>query len=585
VPGVDELSAAADRRVARQVTVAGTASPYLGVFSLVESHQATPAVLAVLLPLAHVEAARYTLLAVLAVLMVALAVGVVVIAYWSAGTFTVPLLRLAAAAQRMEAGELQVNVPNTSPHELGKLERAFSTMAETLRAREQTLAALVSQLELRAMSDELTGLPNRTALQERLDRALSSGDPESPVALLLIDLDRFKEVNDTLGHQAGDAVLLQVARRFRDALSTSDTVARLGGDEFAVLLPATNLAGAVHVAKKLRAALEAPVLFLGRPLNVGASIGIATRLGPEDGAAALLRRSDVAMYAAKRGRTGYACYAVDQDDHSPDRLMLLGELRQAITANQLVLHFQPKVSLETGRIVHAEALVRWQHPQHGLLAPDRFIPLAEQTGLIAPLTDWVLDAALRQARVWRERGRAIPVAVNVSVQNLDDPRLAASVAELLDRYGVPPRDLIVEITETSVLVDPARATEVLGRLRTLGVRVAIDDFGAGQSALGYLKQLPADELKIDRSFIRDLQHNDRDAAIVRAAIELGHSLGLSVVAEGVEDEVTWDQLASLGCDVAQGYFMARPLTADDLETWLRTSRWGHNPRGHLHRAA
>jgi EAL domain-containing protein (putative c-di-GMP-specific phosphodiesterase class I) len=265
--------------------------------------------------------------------------------------------------------------------------------------------------------------------------------------------------------------------------------------------------------------------------------------------------------------------------------MLLGELRQAITANQLVLHFQPKVSLETGRIVHAEALVRWQHPQHGLLAPDRFIPLAEQTGLIAPLTDWVLDAALRQARVWRERGRAIPVAVNVSVQNLDDPRLAASVAELLDRYGVPPRDLIVEITETSVLVDPARATEVLGRLRTLGVRVAIDDFGAGQSALGYLKQLPADELKIDRSFIRDLQHNDRDAAIVRAAIELGHSLGLSVVAEGVEDEVTWDQLASLGCDVAQGYFMARPLTADDLETWLRTSRWGHNPRGHLHRAA
>jgi EAL domain-containing protein (putative c-di-GMP-specific phosphodiesterase class I) len=290
------------------------------------------------------------------------------------------------------------------------------------------------------------------------------------------------------------------------------------------------------------------------------------------------------MYAAKRGRTGHACYTVDEDDHSPDRLALLGELRRAITSNQLVLHFQPKVSLATRRIVHTEALVRWQHPQHGLLAPDRFIPLAEQTGLITPLTDWVLHAALRQARVWRDSGRAIPVAVNVSEQNLHDPRLAGKVAELLDRYGVPPEDLMVEITETSVLLDPARATEVLRRLRMLGVRVAIDDFGAGQSALGYLRQLPADELKIDRSFIRDLQHSDRDTAIVRAAIELGHSLGLSVVAEGVEDEETWDQLASLGCDIAQGYFMARPLAADALETWLETSPWAEDT-SRLDRAA
>jgi EAL domain-containing protein (putative c-di-GMP-specific phosphodiesterase class I) len=336
----------------------------------------------------------------------------------------------------------------------------------------------------------------------------------------------------------------------------------------------TSASGAVRVAQKLLLVLEKPVLFLDRPLDVGASVGVATRLSVEDDAAALLRRADVAMYAAKRGRTGYACYTAEQDDHSPDRLALLGELRQAIHANELILHFQPKVSLRTGRIEHTEALVRWQHPQHGLIPPDRFIPLAEQTGLIAPLTRWVLDAALRQARIWRDQGQSLPVAVNVSVQNLHDPTLGKTVAQLLQRHRVRPRDLIIEITETSVLLDPTRATEVLRGLRELGVRVAIDDFGAGQSALGYLKQLPADELKIDRSFVRDLARSDQDAAIVRAAIELGHSLGLTVVAEGVEDEQTWDQLVLLGCDVAQGYYMAKPLTAADLDSWLANSPFG-----------
>jgi diguanylate cyclase (GGDEF)-like protein len=583
VPTTEELRAAPEHGLIRQQSLDG--NNYFAVFSVVESHLATPAVLAVLLPLAPVEAAWQTLLLVILVLLGGLTLGVFFLAYQSSAGFTMPLLRLAHAAQRMEAGDLSAPVPTTSPHELGQLERAFQTMAEALHIREQTLAALVAQLEVRALSDDLTGLPNRAALHQRLrDALVEISRVGGSLALLLLDLDRFKEVNDTLGHEAGDTVLKQVAARLRDELRTSDTLVRLGGDEFAVLLQGTDELGGTRVAAKLIAALERPIMSIEGPLDVGASIGIAVPLGVDDDAATLLRRADVAMYVAKRSGSGFACYSPEQDENSPDRLLLLGELRQAITDNELVLYFQPKVSLKTGRLVDVEALVRWRHPRRGFLSPDVFIPLAEQTGLIKQLTEWVLEAAMRQARVWRQRGLTIPVAVNVSVQNLHDPALAHTIATLLQRYRMRPSDLIVEITETSVLRDPARATEVLKRLRTLGVLVAIDDFGTGQSALGYLKQLPADELKIDCSFIRDLAHSHYDAAIVRAAIELGHNLGLSVVAEGVEDADTWDRLAALGCDVAQGYYMSRPLPAAELDEWLQTSQWAPLPV-ELNRAA
>jgi diguanylate cyclase (GGDEF)-like protein len=573
VPSDEEFRASPGRGIIRQQSL--NSMSYFAVFSAVESHGPTPGVLAVLLPLAPVEAARQTLLLVILALLGGLTIGVIVLAYKSSARFTMPLLRLAQAAQSVEAGDLGALIPATSPHEMGQLERAFGTMAEALRVREQTLAALVAQLEVRAFSDDLTGLPNRAALHERLQDALGEiSRVGGSLTLLLLDLDRFKEVNDTLGHEAGDSVLKQVAVRLRDALRTSDLLVRLGGDEFAVLLHGTDEKGGMLVAAKLIAALEKPIMLLDRPLDVGASIGIAHPMGEDDDAATLLRRADVAMYVAKRSGSGFACYTPEQDDNNPDHLLLLGELRRAISDNELVLYFQPKVSLRTGRLDSVEALVRWLHPRRGLLAPDVFIPLAEQTGLIKPLTEWVLDAALRQARVWLQHGLVIPVAVNVSGQNLHDPALAPTIAMLLERHHGRPADLIVEITETSVLRDPPRATEVLKRLRALGVIVAIDDFGAGQSALGYLKQLPADELKIDRSLIQDLAHSHHDAAIVSAVIDLGHNLGLSVVAEGVEDEATWDRLAALGCDVAQGYYMARPLPAAELDVWLRTSQWG-----------
>lgn len=570
-PSVDALRQTPSGHIASHLTVNET--PYFAVFSTVESHQSTPLVIAVLVSLASVEAMRTVVSGVVGLLVVGLAAGVAWTSYRYSGSFVRPLENLATAARRLQAGDLDTPLERTSPYELGELEHAFATMARALKSREDALAELVEQLEMRASTDELTLLPNRAALHQRLQQLIDRakhGDRRE-LSLLLVDLDRFKDVNDTLGHHAGDAVLQQVARRFQDVVQTSDTVARLGGDEFAVLLPGTGAAGAARVAQKLIACLDPPLMFADSPLDVGASIGITTLDGPGDSPATLLRQADVAMYESKRKRVGYASYAPELDNHSPERLSLLGELRQAIGAGQLVLHFQPTISMQERRVVHAEALVRWQHPQRGLLLPDVFLPLAEQTGLIKPLTEWVLDAALAQTRHWHDQGRHVPLAVNISAQNLQDPTLVDTITTLLRKHHFTASDLTLEITETSVLQDPERATEVLGRLQALGIRIAIDDFGAGQSALAYLKQFPVDQLKIDGSFVRDLRRNPRDLAIVGAAIELGHRLGLSVVAECVEDERTWNELHALGCDIAQGFYMARPLAASDFDDWFEAS--------------
>jgi EAL domain-containing protein (putative c-di-GMP-specific phosphodiesterase class I) len=280
------------------------------------------------------------------------------------------------------------------------------------------------------------------------------------------------------------------------------------------------------------------------------------------------------MYVAKRGSSGYIVYSPDQDEHGSDRLAFIAELRAAIDRDELVLHYQPKVSLKTGRCVRAEALVRWNHPVRGLIPPDQFVPLAEQTGLIKPLTRWVLGAALRQCRAWRDSGFDLPVAVNLSMLNLHDPELTESVAELLVACGVPPAFLKVEVTESAIMSDPERALETLRCLRGMGVAVAIDDFGTGHSSLNYLKHLPVEDIKLDRSFVREMRVDESDFAIVRSTVQLAHSLDLRVIAEGVEDEETWDLLAALGCDAAQGYYMSRPLPAEDLESWLHDSPWG-----------
>jgi len=434
-------------------------------------------------------------------------------------------------------------------------------------------ARLYADAERRATHDPLTGLPNRALLEDRLGRATATSRRDGrPAALLALDLDGFKDVNDTLGHEAGDDLLRQVAGRLRGALRASDTAARPGGDEFAALLPDTDEAGALAVARALGAALEPAFRVAGRRVHIRASVGVALAPAHGDDPATLLRHADVALYAAKRGHLAHAVYTSEEDAHSPDRLALAGDLRAAIAGGDLTLHYQPKLDLATGRVRGVEALVRWTHPTLGPLPPDQFIPLAERTGLIGALTRWALGAALRQCRAWRDAGLDLTVAVNLSMWDLRDAGLPDTVAALLRAHGVPPACLRLELTESAVMGDAARALEVLARLRTLGARLAVDDFGTGYSSLAYLTRLPVDELKIDRSFVRDLAREGEGAGtatLVASVVGLAHNLGLTVVAEGMEDAETLAVLTRLGCDVAQGYYVSRPLPAPELERWLR----------------
>ena len=425
-------------------------------------------------------------------------------------------------------------------------------------------------LEHQALHDGLTGLPNRLLLQDRVNQAIGMAVRDGrPFALCVIDLDRFKDVNDSLGHLAGDQLLQEVAYRLRQALRATDTVARLGGDEFAIVLPEADAEAATLAAQKLVEALAASLVLEGHEVAVGASIGIA--LFPENGddADTLLRRADVAMYVAKQARGGYALYAPDQDQSSSQRLSLVGALRRAIADDELTLHYQPKVDCRTGAVAGVEALVRWQHPQYGLMAPDQFIPLAEQTGLIRPLTRWVMNAAVSQTRKWHDQGLLLSVAVNLSAHDLQDAELAVWVRQLLARWNVGAEWLKLELTESALMADPTQALQVLTELCDLGVRIAIDDFGTGYSSLGYLKRLPAHEIKIDRSFVADMAAQERDHAIVRSTIDLGHNLGLSAVAEGVEDKRTLELLIRLGCDLAQGFYLSRPLPPESVAEWCR----------------
>jgi diguanylate cyclase (GGDEF)-like protein len=421
-----------------------------------------------------------------------------------------------------------------------------------------------------ALHDALTGLPNRVLLQDRLQSAIDSpaANDSGSIALMIMDLDRFKEVNDTFGHSGGDLLLKQIGPRLRTALRETDTLARLSGDEFALLLPATDVEAARAMAMRLLRDFEAPFELHSGKVEVGSSIGIA--IYPDHGADAetLLRRADMAMYMAKSDRSGWAMYTPERDHYSPDRLALVADLRHAIERDQLVLHYQPQVDVRTGGFVAVEALMRWPHPQRGLLAPDKFVPLAEQTQLIRPLTHWAIGAALRQSVAWQSAGMAIPVAVNLSAHDVQDPGLPAVVAELLAISGAAARHLRLEITESSLLADPERARENLAALRALGIRIAIDDFGTGYSSLNYLQRLPVDELKIDKSFVQSMASDEGARSIVRAVIDMADDLGLGVVAEGVEDRATWEVLAALGCDMAQGYYFSPPLPADSLVGWL-----------------
>jgi diguanylate cyclase (GGDEF)-like protein len=425
--------------------------------------------------------------------------------------------------------------------------------------------------EYQANHDVLTELPNRKFLLESLDQVLAEADPGHGrrVGLFLLDLDRFKEVNDTLGHQMGDQLLCHVANRIKAALRPADMVARLGGDEFAVLLPSIpDAAGATDVARRIQAALAEPYEFEGVLLELEASIGIA--LYPDHGAnvSQLQRSADVAMYLAKDERSGIEVYSADKDQNSTTRLGLLGSLRQGIDGGQLELHYQPKVALGSGAVVGVEALVRWRHPHRGLIFPDEFIPLAERSGLMHRLTAYVVDAALEQAARWWAVGLEIPVAVNVSARDLHGTLLAETVGRGLARHGLPASALRLELTERVLMSEPARVADTLGALERLGVQLSLDDFGTGYSSLVLLQRLPVSEIKIDRSFVQRLLTSADDTKIVRSIIDLAHALGIEAVAEGVETEEVWDLLDDLGCDSAQGWYASRPLPADRATEWL-----------------
>jgi diguanylate cyclase (GGDEF)-like protein/PAS domain S-box-containing protein len=442
---------------------------------------------------------------------------------------------------------------------------AIQAVLRDVTERRRAEEALAHQ----AMHDDLTGLPNRVLLLDRLQQAIAAARRDGTnLSLLLMDLDRFKEVNDTLGHHAGDLLLQQVGIRLHGAVRQVDTIARLGGDEFAVILHGTGADRVGTVVEALIQRLQAPFVVEGQPVAIGASVGVA--LWPEHGqeADALMRRADVAMYVAKRSNTGFAIYTADQDRNSPDRLSMIGELRRAIEEGELVLHYQPKVDLKTGQLAGVEALVRWAHPLRGLMGPDKFIPIAEQAGLIEPLSQWVLRAALAQAAAWQRIGLIVPVAVNLSMRNLQDQHLPDKIRELLHAARTPSNLLVLEITESTLMIDLPTTTGILERLRAMGIRIAIDDFGTWHSSLAYLKRLPVDEVKIDRSFVKDIATDATDRIIVRSTVDLAHSLGLRVVAEGVEDELTKELLAELGCDEVQGFHLGRPLRGHALTHWL-----------------
>jgi diguanylate cyclase (GGDEF)-like protein/PAS domain S-box-containing protein len=450
---------------------------------------------------------------------------------------------------------------------------AISTIEDITnrKAAEEALRLQAEVNEYQAMHDALTGLPNRSLFRDRIERAvLSAKRGDARVAVLMMDLDRFKEINDALGHFTGDALLREIAGRLRSVLRESDTVARLGGDEFGLLLPTKSAqVDVIAVIERIREALDQPVVLQDLPLAIEASIGVA--LFPDDGenVDTLLQRADVAMYTAKRENSAYSFYDEAADDYDPSRLTLVAELRRAIEERELVLYYQPKAVLATGEVRSVEALLRWNHPQRGLVMPDDFIPVAQQTGLIKPLTLYVVDEALRQCAAWQEEGLTLSIAVNLSMRNLLDVEFPAHVERLLDRWGVDPGLLEFEITESTMIADPIRTKLILDRLSSMGIRLSIDDFGTGYSSLAYLKRLPVNEIKIDRSFVMNMGVNEDDAAIVRSTIDLGRNLELEVVAEGVETAEVWEQLSSLGCASAQGYYLSRPVPPEDLRAWLR----------------
>jgi diguanylate cyclase (GGDEF)-like protein len=448
--------------------------------------------------------------------------------------------------------------------------RQMFTRTQSLQIATDELAARQRENEYQALHDALTDLPNRVLFQQKLRDTLDQRAPgSSVVAVMLIDLDHFKEINDTLGHHFGDLLLQQIGPRLASTLRAEDMLARLGGDEFGLVLPGLeDEATAIRIAERILTELERPIAVDTLQLDVSGSIGIALFPSDSRDVETLLRRADVAMYAAKESGSGYEVYTPSLDRNSPGRLTLIAQVRPAIENHEFALYYQPKVRLADGRIQGVEALVRWRHPERGLVMPDDFIPMVERTVLLKPLTLYVINEALRQSHQWDRQGLPLEVAVNLSPKSLLDPQLPNYVAQLLARWDVEPSRLTLELTESFLMADSGRSIGVMGRLSSVGIQLSIDDFGTGYSSLSHLKRLPLQEIKVDKSFVEHMRDDPNDAMIVAATVELGRNLGLRVVAEGVEDRTTYDDLARTGCDMAQGFEVSQPLAAPELTRWV-----------------
>ncbi|HXB55333.1 MAG TPA: EAL domain-containing protein [Vicinamibacteria bacterium] len=498
----------------------------------------------------------------------ALLMAIVAAIFFARGV-TSPLRRLAEAAQRIGRGDYSTPVESPQDEEMAQLATAFNRMGTEIGGREE-------QIRFQGSHDGLTGLPNRTLFLDRLALWITSAKRRGAlVGMVMMDLDRFKEINDTLGHSLGDDLLVEIGRRLRQTIRESDTVARLGGDEFAVMFEIGAAPNAVEVAQRIGGAFETPFTLGGVSIDVKASMGIALYPPHAEDAGTLMKRADVAMYEAKRSHRAYALYEPGRDEHSLRRLAILSELRQAVASDALELHYQPKIDIATDRAIHAEALVRWLHPVHGMMAPDEFIPLAEQSGNIGMITKWVLRRAIGDCAGWNRAGFDLGVAVNLSALDLYDAELPTLISGLLHDQGLHPSKLVLEITESAIMKDAAYALKTLRDVKTRGITLAIDDYGTGYSSLAHLKRFPLDELKIDKSFTMNLgQGATEDSVIVRSTIDLGHNMGLKVVAEGVESASGYAILKRFGCDMVQGYFISRPLPPPQFLAWMTESQWG-----------
>jgi len=450
--------------------------------------------------------------------------------------------------------------------QIDELESRFELLASAVRRE-------TSALEHQALHDPLTDMPNRKMFNDKLQRELlDSTHLNNRFIILLIDLDRFKEINDTLGHHIGDIVLQISGNRLQNTLRNNDLVARLGGDEFGILLSDMPITRATIIVEKILDTFNEPFVVENHNLDIGLSIGIAEFPTHGSDVNILLQHADIAMYNAKHKRTGYSIYEPSEDNHTVSRLALMGELRQSMEDGSLSVYYQPKVNLMTGEICGAEALLRWKHAERGFIPPDEFIPLAEQTGLIEPLTYWVMERAAQQCAIWRDNGRIISVSINVSVNCIHDILLPEKTNNIINKFNLSPSQFIIELTENVFMKDPVVCKKVLNKIDAMGIEISIDDFGTGYSSLSYLKQLPIKEIKIDRSFVMEMLDDENDAVIVQTTTDLAHNLGMRVVAEGVESLEIEKRLQAMGCDSAQGYYYGRPINSDDFIELIKNAK-------------